>query len=271
VTAGAGAIAAAPARPAGVAGLAVLLAAMLAGGCAFPVQGAFVGRALPERIERAQAIVVIYNHGFSTELAGRYQPRLPPILDAAQQRNADVVVFSQVRNTVRLEAVHHGSYVESAVQHFERLGVPRGNIILAGQSCGGWGSLQAAAHAYPDVGGVVAFAPTCHGRRPHSAETRRRRRDEIARLGHRAVFQGVIFLYEGDSYYDLEDWSGFAGQTPLRVERLSRDDVLHVCGHCGGDSHGAVWATAFGAAYYDSHLQPLIERVRARIRSRDGE
>jgi hypothetical protein len=258
-----------PVRSAGLAG--ILLAAALAGGCSFPVQGAFVGRTLPPAFERSQTIVVIYNHGFSTEWAGRYQPRLPPILDAAQQRNADVVVFSQVRNTVRLQAIHHGSFVQSAVQHFERLGVPRGNIILAGQSCGGWGSLQAAAFAYPDVGGVVAFAPTCHGRRPHTLETRMRRRGEIAQLGQRAVFPGVIFLYEGDSYYDLEDWSGFEPERPLRIQRLSRHDVLHVCRHCAGDSHGAVWDQAFAAAYYDTHLQPLIERVRDRIRSREGD
>jgi hypothetical protein len=257
-----------PVRHAGLAGL--LLAMGLAGGCSFPVQGAFVGRTLPPVVERGQTIVVIYNHGFSTELAGRYQPRLPPILDAAQQRNADVVVFSQVRNTVRLEAVHHGSFVQAAVQHFERLGVPRGNIILAGQSCGAWGSLQAAAFTYPDVGGVVAFAPTCHGRRPHTLETRMRRRAEIARLEERAVFPGVVFLYEGDSYYDVEEWRAFEPERPLRVQRLSREDVLHVCGHCGIDSHGAVWGQAFATAYYESHVQPLIERIRERIRSREG-
>jgi hypothetical protein len=246
----------------------LLLTVALAGGCAFPVQGAFVGRTLPPALERSHTIVVIYNHGFSTELAGRYQPRLPPILDAAQERNEDVVVFSQIRNTVRLQAIHHGSYVESAVQYFERLGVPRANLILAGQSCGGWGSLQAAAFAYPDVGGVVAFAPTCHGRRPHTLETRMRRRGEIAQLGQRAVFPGVIFVYEGDSYYDVDDWSDFDAGRPLQVERLSRDDVLHVCGHCASDSHGAVWDQGFAAAYYDSHLRPLIERVRQRIRAR---
>jgi hypothetical protein len=32
-----------------------------------------------------------------------------------------------------------------------------------------------------------------------------------------------------------------------------------------------VWDQAFAAAYYDTHLQPLIERVRDRIRSREGD
>jgi dienelactone hydrolase len=190
----------------------------------------------------------------------------------AGERNDDVVVFAQVRNTSRLDAIHHASYIEAAVDHFEKTpGVPRRNIILAGQSCGGWGSLQAAAFTYPDIGGVVVFAPTCHGKLSHSTEIRQRRLSEIGQLAHRARFPGVIFVYEGDSFYSLADWAGFsrdvAGVAELRVERLDRARVLQVCAGCGRDSHGAVWSARFGDAYYDSHLRPLIERVRGRIRS----
>jgi dienelactone hydrolase len=251
-------------------GLALLALALAA--CAFPVQGAFLGGELPEAGARRRTIVIVYNHGFSSEAAGTYRPRVPPILDAARQRNPDVLVYSQVRNTVHLEAVHHSAYVESAVQHFEQQGVPRGNIILAGQSCGGWGSLQAAAYTYPDVGGVVAFAPTCHGRLPHSTATRLRRRGEIEQLAGRLRFPGVIFLYEGDAYYQLDDWAALSGRAhpALRVERLDRAAVSSVCRRCARDSHGAVWEESFGAVYFESHLQPLIERVRERIRSREG-
>jgi hypothetical protein len=254
-------------------GLALLVGALAAAaGCAPAVKGAYMGRDLPPKPDRRRTIVIIYNHGFSSDSAGRYRPRLPPILETARIRNPDVVVFSQVRNTERLESVQHASYIESAVEYFERQGVPHGNIILAGQSCGAWGSLQAAAFVYPDVGGVVAFAPTCHGKLPHSTETRQRRASEIGQLATRARFPAVIFVYEGDSYYDLDDWRGFDAppEPELRVERVDRVTVMKVCARCTADSHAAVWDPHFRDTFFDTHVQPLIERVRERIRTREA-
>ncbi len=255
--------------------LALVLAAVLAlGGCSFPVQGAFIGRQLPAAPERSRTILIVYNHGFSGDTAGAYQPRLPPILDEVRRRNADVVVYSQVRNTTKLEAFHHAAYIEAAVGYFHRQQrVPLANIILAGQSCGGWGSLQAAAFALPEIGAVVAFAPTCHGRLPHSRDVRARRAAELRQLAEQARFPGLIFVYDGDGYYDVDDWAGFESRLPpdgpgLRVERLSRATVLRVCARCIRDSHSAVWGADFAATYLDTHLQPLIDRVRQSIRAR---
>ena len=172
--------------------------------CAFSVEGKFIGSSLGGARDPRQTILIIFNHGFSRESAGQYTPGLPPILEAARDRSPDVVVFSQVRNTSRLEAVHHASYIEAAIERFTtRERVPVENIILSGQSCGGWGSLQAAAFTYPRIGGVMVFAPTCHGRLPHPTDTRTRRAREIAQLAGRVRFPAVIFLYEGDSYYQL--------------------------------------------------------------------
>jgi hypothetical protein len=180
-------------------GLLLLAVALGLGGCSFPVQGAFMGRELPEVTDRTRTIVIIYNHG-STDLPGPARPRLPPILELARERNPDVVVYSQVRRQ-ESERDRPQAYVEAAVAFFhEEQKVPLGNIILAGQSCGGWGSLQAAAFTYPEVGGVVAFAPTCHGRLPHSAELRARRTRELRMLAERARFPGLIFVYDGDRY-----------------------------------------------------------------------
>jgi hypothetical protein len=248
-----------------------LLLCLLVAGCGARVQGSFLGRGLPLEPARRQTIVIIYNHGFSTDLAGHYQPRLPPILETARQRNPDVVVFSQVRNSIRLESAQHAGYIASAVEYFEDLGVPRGNIILAGQSCGAWGSLQAAAFEVPDIGGVMAFSPTCHGRLPYSSETHLRRRREIDELAQHAAFPGVVFLYDGDAYNELDDWAGFAAlASTLKLERLDREAVTRTCERCARDSHGAVWDARFGSAYFDTHLQPLIEGVRERIRAREG-
>jgi hypothetical protein len=253
--------------------LALATALLVAGGCSFPVQGEFMGRELPVPTERPRTILVIYNHGFSSETAGTYRAQLPPILQTLARRNPDVVIFSQVRNTSRLEAIHHMSYIEAAIDHFHRQqGFPLGNIVLAGQSCGGWGSLQAAAYSYPQIGGVVAFAPTCHGRLPHTTQIQMRRLQEIEDLARRARFPGVVFVYEGDSYYTLGDWAGF-GPGPTggpRVVRLSRDAVLRVCGRCVTDSHGAVWDSQFDAAYYESEVQPIIDRVRQRVGATAG-
>jgi pimeloyl-ACP methyl ester carboxylesterase len=257
--------------------LALAAVALALASCAFPVEGRFIGAPLGGERDPRQTVLIIFNHGFSSENAGQYTPALPPILEAARARNPDVVVFSQVRNTSRLEAVHHASYIEAAIEQFTtRDHMPVENIILAGQSCGGWGSLQAAAFTYPRIGGVVVFAPTCHGRLPHSTETRTRRSREIAQLAERVRFPAVIFLYEGDSYYQLGDWDGFdaaAGRLSpaLRVERVSRDVVFRVCPRCARDSHGAMWGEPFAPAYYGTHLQPLIERVREGIRARSAD
>lgn len=40
----------------------------------------------------------------------------------------------------------------------EQCQIPVEQIILPGQNRGGWGALEAAAWAYPTVGGIIAFA-----------------------------------------------------------------------------------------------------------------
>src|ERR1700741_3598953 len=123
--------------------LALLAAfALVATACGFPVEGRFAGASVAARAAPARTIVLIYNHGFSRERAGTYEALVPPILQLAVERNADVVLFSQVRNTARLGRTQPGDYIEAAVEQFRRRdGVPVENIILVGQSCGGWGSL----------------------------------------------------------------------------------------------------------------------------------
>src|SRR5436309_10715955 len=126
--------------------------ALVATSCAFPVEGRFAGSSVADRADPTRTIVLIYNHGFSRERAGSYEALVPPILQQALERNPDVVLFSQVRNTSRLRRTQHGAYIEAAIEQFRRRdGVPLENIILVGQSCGGWGSLQAAAFTYPSV------------------------------------------------------------------------------------------------------------------------
>jgi dienelactone hydrolase len=255
--------------------LALALAVALAlGGGGFPVQGAFIGRHLPVVPERSHTILIIYNHGFSGDNAGSYEPRLPPILEQIRERNADVVVYSQVRNTTRLEAFHHAAYIEAAVDFFHRQQhVPLGNIILAGQSCGAWGSLQTAALRHPNVGGIIAFAPTCHGKLPHPQWLRARRAEDIDAFARRLRAPGTLFVYEGDSFYSPDDWERVDSapgprEAGLHVELLSRERVLAVCHACVSDSHSAVWGEGFADAFYASHLQPLIDRVRAGILAR---
>ncbi len=256
-------------RSLGVAGL-----ALLAGACAYRVEGDFAGRRLARGQDSAATIVVIHNHGFSNAQAGTYRPMTPPILRRAAERNSDVVVFSQVRNTTNLTAADHAIYIESAVAYFHQTrGVPLENIILAGQSCGGWGSLQAAAYAYPTIGGVLGFAPTCHGKLPHPSDVRQQRDAELRDLAEHLRTPGTIFLYQGDSYYDVAEWDDFAarvnGHAPeLRILRVSHAQILEVCPRCARDSHGAYWDPRFADSFYESQVQALIERVRARIRAR---
>src|SRR5438128_2926197 len=255
--------------------LLLLALALTAAACAsYTVEGDFAGRPLNGHAEPALTIVLIHNHGFSRAQAGTYRPATPPILRFAADRNPDVVVFSQVRNIANPTAADHAAFIESAVAHFHtERGVPIENIILAGQSCGGWGSLYAAAYRYPTIGGVLAFAPTCHGKLPHPPEVRARRAKELVKLAERLRAQGTIFVYEGDSYYDVAEWDGFAtrtaGRAPwLRIVRVSRPRVLELCDFCGRESHGAFWDRPLPAAFFADRGQTLIDRIRARVRTR---
>ena len=250
------------------------LVALALAACGVVVEGELRGRPLNADLDARRVIVVIWNHGFSPDAAGTYRPEAPPIIERLVERNRDVVLFKQLRNAVWLRELDHEAYVDAAIaslvatQH-----VPVGNIIVAGQSCGGWGSLQAAAFHHPGVGGVVAFAPTCHGRLPHSRGLRARRGQEIDAIARQLRAPSTLFLYEGDSFYAVEDWRRFESRVDatlpgVHVERLSRQKVLAVCDSCTADSHSAVWGDGFADAFYDTHLQPLIDRVREQIRAR---
>jgi dienelactone hydrolase len=255
----------------GAASLALALVILAVTACGVVVEGELKGRPLNVALDPRRTIVVIWNHGFSPEAAGTYRPEAPPIIERIVERNRDVVLFKQLRNGTWLGELDHGAYVDAAIaslvaeQH-----VPVENIILSGQSCGAWGSLQTAAFRYPNIGGVVAFAPTCHGRLPHARRLRARRDEEITAIARHLRAPGMLFLYAGDSFYSVEDWADFESRTSgrppgLHVERLSRDVVLKVCDACVADSHSAVWGDGFADAFFDSHLQPLIETLRARI------
>jgi dienelactone hydrolase len=259
---------------AGHAGLGLALTLLAVAACGIVVEGELQGRPLNVELDPARVIVVIWNHGFSPEAAGTYRPEAPAVIERLVERNRDVVLFKQLRNAAWLGELDHSAYVDAAIasltstQH-----VPVENIILSGQSCGAWGSLHTAAFRYPNVGGVIAFAPTCHGRLPHPGWLRARRADEIESFARRLRAPGTLFVYEGDSFYSADDWTGFASdpaprRAGLHVERLSRDRVLAVCRACAMDSHSAVWGDGFADAFYESQLQPLVEQVRASIRAR---
>jgi dienelactone hydrolase len=256
-------------RIGGHASLALTFAVLVLAACGIVVEGELRGRPLSVDLDPRRVIVVIWNHGFSPDAAGTYRPEAPPIIERLVERNRDVVLFKQLRNATWLGQLDHGAYVDAAIaslistQH-----IPVENIILSGQSCGAWGSIQTAAFRYPNVGGVVAFAPTCHGKLPHPTRLRTRRVEEIDAFARRLHAPGTLFVYEGDSFYSAGDWDGFASEAGMRVERLSRERVLTVCSACVADSHSAVWGDGFADAYFETHLQPLIEHVRAEIARR---
>ena len=256
---------------AGHASLVLALGVLALAACGIIVEGELQGRPLSVDLDPRQVIVVIWNHGFSPEAAGTYRPEAPDIIERVVERNRDVVLFKQLRNATWLGELDHGAYVDAAIASLlTTQRVPVENIILSGQSCGAWGSLQTAAFRYPHVGGVVAFAPTCHGKLPHAVRLRARRAGEIDDLARHLRVPGTLFVYDGDSFYSADDWAPFTSalgprSAGLRVERLSRERVRTVCHACLADSHSAVWGEGFADAYYESHLQPLIEHVRARI------
>jgi len=256
------------------AGLAAALVVLALSACGIVVEGELAGRPLRAETDPGGVIVVIWNHGFSPEAAGTYRPEAPPIIERLVERNRDVVLFKQLRNAAWLGALDHAAYVDAAIASLTATQrVPVENIVLAGQSCGAWGSLQTAAFRYPNVGGVIAFAPTCHGRLPHGGPLRARRAEEIAAISRGLRAPGTLFVYEGDAFYSADDWDAFAADPAprtagLHLERLTRERVLEVCRACVADSHSAVWGDGFADAYFDGHLQPLIERVRERIRAR---
>src|SRR5207245_5326148 len=106
--------------------LLLLALALTAAACAsYTVEGDFAGRPLNGHAEPALMIVLIHNHGFSRAQAGTYRPATPPILRFAADRNPDVAVFSQVRNTANPTAADHAARMQTTVAHFHTgRGVP---------------------------------------------------------------------------------------------------------------------------------------------------
>jgi dienelactone hydrolase len=241
-----------------------------------PVEGDFFAGRLPANDPNA-TVLILFNHGYSREVATSYTPRFPPILRMAAEQDTNVVLFSQVRNAALLTREDHRRYIEAAIEFFQRTyQIPLDHIILAGQSCGGWGALQTAAWTYPHLGGVIAFAPTCHGRvGQRSSWSETQHAQEIGELARRLRAPTLIFLYEGDRYYRLADWNAFEGATEqspqLRILKLDQEMVLKVCPRCSRDSHSAAYAEGFAEAYFQSHLQTFVETVRASMRGRETQ
>src|SRR5207249_9460529 len=111
---------------------------------------------------------------------------------------------------------------------------------------------------------VLAFAPTCHGKLPHPPEVRARRAWELVRLAERLRAQGTIFLYDGDSYYDVAEWDAFtarlAPRAPwLQIVRVSRPQILALCDACGRGRHGGCVAGGVGWQVVEEHGHALTE------------
>jgi dienelactone hydrolase len=239
-----------------------------------PVEGEFFSARI-EAGDPAQTILIIYNHGYSQDRATTFKPGFPPILQRATAQ-ADVMLFSQVRNRASLQRDDHRRYIEAAVDWFHRVHkIPIEQMILAGQSCGGWGALQAAAWTYSQIGGVIAFAPTCHGQlyrqSPWGATEWFQGIGELVRLLNPRT---LIFLYEGDAYYRAADWAAFEARLraspQIQVVTLDQARVLQVCPRCVRDSHGAVFSPGFANEYFDPYVLGIINGVRARINERQG-
>jgi hypothetical protein len=107
---------------------------------------------------------------------------------------------------------------------------------------------------------VIAFAPTCHGKLfQQSTETRIRRYSEIGQLAQRLRSPALIFLYEGDSYYELEDWNEFEANTKqrpqIRVVKLDKRAVLlfqRPPALCTSGTGTSAWSTIAPVAYLGS-------------------
>lgn len=102
--------------------------------------------------------------------------------------------------------------------------------------------------------------------------TETRRSQAIGELAGLLRSPALIFVYEGDSYYRLTDWTVFETKTKdsprLRLVKLDKGTVLKVCPRCIQDSHGAASAREFATAYFQTHVQAFIESVRTNINGR---
>jgi dienelactone hydrolase len=240
-----------------------------------PVAGEFYSQGLQER-DPTRTILIIFNHGYSQDRATTFKPGFPPILRMAADQSDDLVLFSQVRNMAGLQRDDHRRFIEAAVAWFHHQHkIPVEQIILAGQSCGGWGALEAAAWTYPHIGGVIAFAPICHGRSfQQSTWGETQQYQGIGELARLLRSPTLIFLYEGDSFYNLTAWKAFEARVSaspqIHVVTLDKAMVLQVCPRCTRDSHGAAYTPAFARAYLDPHVRAVINAVRARLRERQG-
>jgi dienelactone hydrolase len=240
-----------------------------------PVEGEFFSTRLQER-DPARTILIIFNHGYSQDKATTFKPGFPPILQRATVQEENVVLFSQIRNMAGLRRDDHRRFIEAAVAWFHsQYKIPVEQIILAGQSCGGWGALEAAARTYPQIGGVIAFAPTCHGQLfQQSSWAATQWSQGIGELARLLRPPTLIFLYEGDAFYRAADRTVFEARVraspQIQMVTLDKARVAQVCPRCVRDSHGAAYTSAFAEAYFDPYVRAIIKTVRAQMHERQA-
>jgi len=132
-------------------------------------------------------------------------------------------------------------------------------IVLAGQSRGGWISLQAAASGAA-IDGVIATAPATHGNNPTSPAMARARaefRDLIERVArHLDGRRVVISLFDGDDFEPggrREDVAAILG---------ARDGALFIDHPPDLRGHGAGANPVFNARYGACLLVFVVEARR---------
>ena len=181
-----------------------------------------------------ERIIVIYNHGTtnprSIENCGTRWNKVPQSLLAIQ--NEKILIYylcsraSELPSKSRAGEYIYGrlAEVEKTVDEFLALGVPAGNIFLAGHSAGGWVSLMAMRHFKEKFNAAIAFAPAFAGKRSEELQypwwRREARPKQIREMMEATEFKALVFAYDGDPWNRPQDLQFLTDHFPETVRMI---------------------------------------------------
>jgi hypothetical protein len=206
----------------------------------------------------AAAGMVIWNHGIHSTVAAHTAP-VPPVFRLLQARGWDVLKIA--RNNLGETGVEQSLYraVQRTLEEVtarRREGYTR--VVLAGQSFGGYVTLEAA-ESSKDVFGVIAMAPgvrTIGGAgRLDSSVTERS-------LGRLTTDRLVLVFPRGDTLFGNQDRGPGAARALGRRPYLMLDETDDVRDHGGGTT--GRFAAMYGVCVAEYLAAPRVEPGRAR-------
>ena len=128
------------------------------------------------------------------------------------------------------------------------------NLLVVGQSHGGWTTLAFGALKYPGVKGLVNFAGGL--RQEGCFQWKEQLADGAATYAKETTLPSLWFYGDNDSYWDVPTWQAMAG----RYKASGADMRMVAFGNFGTDAH-AMFNSQGGARIWEPEVTRFLQRV----------